>query len=138
METKEQLVIAIKKWIQNDNEIRTLQKEITKRKNEKKKFSTDLMEIMKKHEIDCFAINDGQIMYNKKNVKKPITQKNLIVTLSQYFEGDLLKASELNNYIMENRENTVKENIVRKIKKGCNPTCDSGSGSTDTNSSSDS
>jgi hypothetical protein len=122
METKEQLIHAIKKWLHNDNEIRALQKEILKRKTEKKKLSNELMDIMKNHEIDCFTINDGEIVYNKKNVKKPITQKSLIMTLSQYFNGDLLKASELNNYIMENREHTVKENIVRKIKKGSHST----------------
>ena len=49
METKEQLIHAIKKWLHNDNEIRALQKEILKRKTEKKKLSTELMDIMKNH-----------------------------------------------------------------------------------------
>lgn len=38
-------------------------------------------------------------------------------TLSKYFKGDLIKAGELNNYIIENREEEVKETIIRKIKK---------------------
>jgi hypothetical protein len=53
----------------------------------------------------------------KKNVKKPITKKMLMETLSNYFDGDLLKASELNNYIIENRIEEVKESITRKINK---------------------
>jgi hypothetical protein len=32
--------------------------------------------------------------------------------LSTYYKGDVLKASEVNNFILENREETVKENIV--------------------------
>jgi hypothetical protein len=70
---------------------------------------------MKNNEIDCFDINDGQICYTRKNVKKPLTKKMLMDTLSKYFKGDILKASELNDYIIENREETVKETIVRKI-----------------------
>jgi len=75
------------------------------------------MEVMKKNENECFDINDGQIIYSKKNVKKPITQKILLNILSSYYDGDILKASELNNFIMENREETVKESIIRKIDK---------------------
>ena len=117
METKENLIKTIKEWVRLDNEIRTLQKEQIQRKNEKKKVSTLLMETMKKNEIDCFDIKDGQICYNKKNVKKPITKKVLMNVLSKYFKGDLLKASELNEFIIDNREEIVKETIVRKINK---------------------
>ena len=117
METKEQLINTIKEWVKLDNEIRSLQKEQTKRKNDKRDISTLLIETMKKNSIDCFDINDGQICYTKKSVKKPITRKVLMDTLSTFFKGDLLKAEELNNFIIENREEEIKENIVRKIKK---------------------
>lgn len=115
--TKEQLINTIKEWVKLDNEIRTLQKEQAKRKSEKKDISKVLMDVMKQHNVDCFDLNDGQIYYTKKNVKKPITKKMLMDTLSKYFNGDLLKASELNNYIIDNREEEVKESIVRKIAK---------------------
>lgn len=115
METKQQLVDTIKKWVKIDNEIRLLQKEQNARKKEKKNISNDLITVMKNNEIDCFDINDGQIIYSKKSVKKPITQKILLNLLSNYYNGDVLKASELNDYIMENREETVQEKIVRKI-----------------------
>lgn len=117
METKEQLVNTIKKWVKIDNEIRALSKEQTIRKKERVKISNDLIEVMRKNEIDCFDINDGQIMYSKKNVKKPISQKALLQILSNFFNGDVLKASEINNFIMDNREEIVKEEIVRKINK---------------------
>ena len=38
METKGELVEIIRNWVQVDNEIRALQKEINTRKNEKKKI----------------------------------------------------------------------------------------------------
>jgi len=117
MESKEELVKAIREWVKIDNEIRILQKEQIQRKKDKKKISVNLMEVMKKNEIDCFDINDGQIVYSKKNVKKPITQKKMTEILSKFFNGDSVKAAEVNNYILENREETVKETILRKINK---------------------
>ena len=115
METKGELVEIIRKWVQMDNEIRALQKEVNNRKNEKKKISTLLIDTMKNNEIDCFDIKNGQIQYIKKNVKKPMTKKVLFDVLSKYYQGDFLKANEMRNYILENREETVKESISRKI-----------------------
>lgn len=115
METKEQLINTIKNWVKTDNEIRSLQKETNIRKKHKKNISKELIEIMSKNNIDCFDINDGQIMYVKKNMKKPITQKMLLNILSNYYKGDLLKASEVNSFIMDSREEVIKETIVRKI-----------------------
>ena len=115
METKEQLIKTIKEWVKMDNEIRTLSKELSRRKNDKKKISTKLMETMKTNNIDCFDLNDGQICYTKKNIKKPITKKALMGILSTYYNGDITKAVELNNYIIDNREEVVKETIERKI-----------------------
>jgi len=117
METKDQLIKSIKEWVRIDKEIRTLSKEIATRKKEKKNISISLMDIMKKNDIDCFDINNGQILYTKKNVKKPITKKVLMDILSKYYKGDLAKATQLNNYIIDNREETVKENIEFKLKK---------------------
>jgi hypothetical protein len=115
--TKEQLVKTIKEWVKLDNEIRVIKKEEKQRKDEKKKMSENLIKIMRENEIDCFDIKDGQICYSKKSIKKPITKKVLIDILSKYYNGDLLKASEVNDFILENREETTKETIVRKMTK---------------------
>jgi seryl-tRNA synthetase len=114
--TKEQLMKVVKEWVKLDNEIRVLQKEITNRKKEKKEVSTQLMQIMKSEEIGGLDINDGQILYTKKTVKKPMTNKVLMDVLSKFYGGDFMKASEMNSYIMENRGELIKENIIRKIK----------------------
>jgi hypothetical protein len=112
---KEDLIRIIKEWVKNDNETRTLQKEVTKRKIEKKNITVRLMEIMKQNQIDCFDINDGHILYKKKTVKKSITKSLLMNILSNYYEGNEEKASEVNSYIMDNRPVITTELIVRKI-----------------------
>lgn len=115
METKEQLVQIIKQWVKLDNETRVIQKELKLRKTEKQKISAALIETMRNNEIDCFDIKDGQIIYSKKNVKKPITQKSLLSILSQYFINDPVKANDVNDFILNSREEVVKEEIVRKV-----------------------
>lgn len=118
METKEELIQTIKAWVKIDNEVKALQKEVKKRNDDKKKLSESLMNVMKKNEIDCFDIKDGQIMYSKKSVKRPMTKKVLMDVLTKYYKGDFMKAIEVNEYIMDNREETIKETITRKVFNG--------------------
>jgi len=115
--TKEQLMKVVKDWVKLDNDIRVLQKEIATRKKEKKEVSTELMKIMKTEQIGGLDINDGQILYTSKSVKKPITNKVMMDVLAKYYGGDFMKATELNSFIMENRGEIVRENIVRKIRE---------------------
>jgi hypothetical protein len=61
METKQQLIDTIKKWVKIDNEIRLLQKEQNNRKKEKKNISNELITVMKNNENQCYDINEGQI-----------------------------------------------------------------------------
>ena len=117
METKEELVTNIKEWIKIDTEISQLQNEIKARKNKKKQLSESLMDVMKKNEIDCFDINGGSLVYKKNTIKKPINAKTLISTLKSYFEATPTKAEELTKFILDNREEQVKETIKRKVDK---------------------
>lgn len=117
MNTKQLLVQNIREWVKLDNEIRALKKEEKLRQTEKKKLNENLIEIMKNNEIDCVDIKDGQICYTQKNVKKPITKKNLMNILAKYFKGDMEKAENVNEFILDNREETTKETITRKITK---------------------
>lgn len=116
-ENKNQLIKIVKEWVRIDNEIRQLQKEISTRRQDKKKMNDQLMETMKSNDIDCFDLNDGKICYTKKNVKQPINNKVLLDILTKYYNGDLSQASEINNFIKDNRIEVTKENITRKVSK---------------------
>ena len=56
MDSKADLIKYIKEWVKVDNEIRQLKKEETKRKNEQKAISKELMRIMSENEIDEFDL----------------------------------------------------------------------------------
>lgn len=122
MTTKEVLVNTIKEWIQNDNEIKELQREIKSRKDRKKTISEKLVNIMKTNEIDCFDINDGKLIYTQSKVKTSLSKKHITACLEKYFKNSENKeiVDDLSNYILDNREIKVTETIRRKQHKNKN------------------
>ena len=112
-----QLINIIREWVKMDNEMRTLKAEISSRKKIKDSISKDLLRIMKNNQIDGVDINDGRIEYSNRKTKKPITKKMLLNILSTYYKGNTSMANEVNNFILNNREEVVKEVIVRKLDK---------------------
>jgi predicted nucleic acid-binding Zn-ribbon protein len=117
MEAKEQLVNNIKEWIKIDNEISQLKADIKERNNKKKSLTTDLVNVMKSNQIDCFDINGGSLVYKKSVVKKPINGKSLLSILKNYYKDDPKIAEDLTKHVLDNREEQIKESIKRKIDK---------------------
>ncbi len=115
MDTKDQLVSSIRDWIQVDNEMRNLQEKLKKLRKSKKDITGSLVDVMKNNEIDCFDINDGKLIYSKTRVKKPINKDYLNKTLTMFFENDKEKATQLSNFLLEQREEKITESIRRKI-----------------------
>jgi hypothetical protein len=115
METKEQLINNIKEWIKIDNEISQLKLEIKKQNIQKKLLTTNLITVMKSNEIDCFDINGGALVYKQSKIKKPINSKTLLNALQNYYKEDVSIAETLTKYIMDNREEQIKETVRRKI-----------------------
>ena len=115
-EKRENLKQYIKDWVLCDNDICDLEKNLKQKKCEKKKISLQLTRIMSDNGIDCVDIQNGaqQILYLKKEVKKPLTKSKMNEILSKYFQGDVDQVDTLENYIFQNREVVWKENILRK------------------------
>jgi len=116
-ETKDELVEIIKEWIRIDNGISKLKAEIKEMNNKKKTVTESLMTVMKKNKIDCFDINGGSLQYKKNVTKKPINGKSLLLTLQKYYTNNPQVAEELTKFVLDSREETVKEVIKRKIDK---------------------
>ena len=117
MTTKDELVKKIKEWIQNDDNITNLQKSIKECRANKKKLTDDLIEIMKTNDIDCFDVNSGKIIFYKNKVRTPLNKKSLLISLGKYFDNDPnIDTEKIGNFILENREIKIKENLRRKQK----------------------
>ena len=117
METKEELVNNIKEWMKIENEIKVFQKEIKERKSKINILTQSLIEVMKKNEIECFDIKGGSLIYKKNKTKKPINTVTLKTTLNKYFTNHPEKAEDITRFILENREEVVKEVLKHKIDK---------------------
>jgi hypothetical protein len=70
---------------------------------------------MKQNEIDCFDINGGALIYKRSTVKKPINAKSLLAVLRTFYKSDVTIADEVTKFVLDSREEQVKETLKRKI-----------------------
>jgi hypothetical protein len=119
LETKDELVANVKEWIKIDGEIAAFKIEIKNRVIKKKMLTDRLVVVMKKNEIECFDINGGSIVYKKTNAKRAINGKMLLATLNEYYKETNTPevAAEISQFILDSRETTTKETILRKMDK---------------------
>ena len=114
---KPNLVDVVKQWVQTDNKLIQLKKLLKELRQEKKRLNEEMIQTMKTHEIDIFDIKDGQIKYKVEKKKEPLTQKKLLSILEKHPQLAKEQVQVLNDFVYENRAETVKESIVRKIHK---------------------
>lgn len=114
METKEELVNCVKNWIALDNEIREHRAYIKNKVAAQKQISADLLEVMKKNEIDNLNTNEMRLTRVQKTTKHPMSKKYLENILLKYYDNNSQKASEVQEYIMENRITTTKDTLKTK------------------------
>ena len=114
---KEALVTNIKDWIALDEDIKGLQRQIKLKRKEKRELTDGLVTVMRQHEIDCFDVKDGKLLYTRSKVKKPLSKKHLLAALQTYFKGDSNAAQEVSKFVMNTREEKMHEGIRRKVKK---------------------
>ena len=115
--TKEELINNIREWIKIDTDVAALKNDIKNKLTQKKLLTENLVKVMKTNSIDCFDINGGALVYNKKKTKKSLSGKFLLQQLEKYYKDQPDVAKEVTEHIMSNREETIKEDIRRKIKK---------------------
>lgn len=114
---QDELINEIRKWIAYDEEIKELQKKIRQIRQEKKQATNTLVDIMRSNDIGEINISDGKLIYIQQKIKKSISKKYLTSILAQYFKNDSKSAKDLGSFILNNREEIIKEKIRRKIKK---------------------
>lgn len=116
MQTKEQLVNHIKTWLKVENELVDLRRAMREKREEKKKLSNELLEVMKENDIDCFDIKNGKLMSTKVKVKENVNKKMLLRVLTDYMD-EPEEVVKLTDYILESRQIKEKEYIRQKINK---------------------
>ena len=116
METKEQLINHIKKWIKIEDNIKHLRSELKTKREELKNLTSELVEVMKQNDIECFDINEGKLLHSRRKVKQAISKKLLLKSLTDYLD-DNQEVEKITNFILESRETKETDIIRRKINK---------------------
>lgn len=122
-EEKQLLKDTIKEWIKLDNELKEIAKFTKDKRTRKKEVNETLMNLMRSKNIHGFDTSkDGSIMYVQNKVKVPLNKKHLLQALATVFDNNEEKAEQVSNYILESREEKVREAIKRKIPKSVSDT----------------
>jgi hypothetical protein len=117
LETKEDLVEHIRKWIQIDNEIRQLQALVGERREMKKQITQELVDVMRDNEIEKFNLRDGKLVYKQTKRSTPLNEKHIANCLLDIFKDDPSKAQEATEMIMNRREIKMVDTLQRRIDK---------------------
>lgn len=115
-QNKEAILENIREWIVINNKILELQNHLKKLKEEKKKFSNNLIKIMEANEIDEFNMNNNKLVHKKIKTKASINKNYLLNILGNYFENNPeIDNEDLSKFILDNRP--IKENSSLVIKE---------------------
>ena len=113
---KDKLQQNVKHYLSIDDEIKALSKAIKERKDKKKEISEYILACMNKFEINHMNITGGKLIYSVSKNKVPLNKKNMSTILSKYFDNDM-KAQEVCNYLLENREKKERIRLKRTHHK---------------------
>jgi hypothetical protein len=113
---KEQLKKDVKQYLEIDDEILALNKAARERRKTKIKLADNILDIMKKIEVDNMNTKNGRLIYSVTKKKNPLNKFNLIKGLNVYF-NDENKAKEATTVLLENRGHVEKIQLKRTINK---------------------
>ena len=114
---KELLVENIREWLRLDNELKELQQAAKERRQRKKELTINLVDVMKTNEIDCFDVTGGKLIYSVNKTRASLSKKHLLQALSTFFKDEPERVSDLSSFILNSREEQIKETIRRKKEK---------------------
>ena len=114
---KQKLINIVRKWVNTDNQLNKLNQLVKQLRLEKKTLNIEMIEVMKQNDIDIFDLKEGQIRYKQEKIKEPLNQKRLLSILSKHPTLEESQIIGLNDFIFQNRNERVKETIIRKIPK---------------------
>jgi hypothetical protein len=114
---KDELIQVVKEWIKIDNELTKLKSEVKLRNDKRKKITEKIVNHMRYNTIDGISIQNGSLVYKQRKSKKPITAKYLLTQLEKFYSDKPEVAKDVTKHLLDNREQVVKEEIIRKMNK---------------------
>ena len=101
----------LKEWLTLEDDLKVLNAAVREKKKRMGILQGLITKTMKGHKIARVNIKSGAILYQNKQTKESMGKKFIISKLTEYFKGDIIKATEIYNYLEEKRGKKMKENI---------------------------
>ena len=106
----------VKDWVTLDDDIKTLQEAIKKRKKRINELTPIILDFMKRFNINDLNTQNGQLRYTTSLLAKPVNKNFLLSKLGEFFK-DNEKSQVLTTYIYDNRIKEEKVKLKRVIEK---------------------
>ena len=116
MDQNAELIGAVKGWLDLDDRMKALQKEMKLLRQQKKAATELLTGAMQDKDIGVVNLGEGKgsLKRRERIQKGSITKKYLETCLQQLFHEDAAQQERIRNHIMDNRPQTVKDEVQRK------------------------
>ena len=116
MEQNTELIGAVRGWLELDDKIKTLQREMKVLRQQKKAATEVLTGAMHEKDIGVVNLGEGKGSLKRRDriQKGSITKKYLETCLQQLFHEDTAQQERIRNHIMDNRPQTIKEEVQHK------------------------
>jgi hypothetical protein len=101
----------LKEWLILEDELKVLSNAVKEKKKRMGILQGLITKTMKGHKLARVNIKSGAILYQNKVTKESMGKRFIVSRLTEYFKGDIIKATEVYNFLEENRGKRVKDNI---------------------------
>ena len=113
---KDKLKSDVKEYLEIDDQIKALNKALKERRDKKKLLSENILENMKKFEIDFMNTKNGKLVYTESLRKENLNKKNLVTGLNNFF-NDEEKSKLVSQIVLDSRNEVKKVTLRRTINK---------------------
>ena len=106
----------VKRWIDLDDEIRTLRDAVKVRNNEKKELAPFIIDFMRRNEVSDLNTRNGKLKTRTSMYKKPLNQKSIQSKLVEFF-NNLDKGKAAAEYLINNRDKEERSTLTRYVNR---------------------
>jgi hypothetical protein len=108
---------CLKRWVEMDESLRALKEEERELRAQQKELEPAIMEFMRESEKTKLNLAKSGISLElvTKTQKQPVSMRNLTGFLTNFFEGDVVKANSATRFVDSQRASRTTEHLVRKI-----------------------
>jgi hypothetical protein len=99
-----ELPTLLKTWMKLQEEIVTLNAEVSQRKKHSKSLKDTILRIMNSNKVAALNVSRGVISHRVKETLEPVNNTYLMKQCTAFFEGDEAKAQSLIEYLETRRE----------------------------------